>query len=139
MRTIKGPAIFIAQFIGDQEPFNNLTSICKWAKNLGYKAVQLPTNDLRFIDVQKAAESKTYADEIKGQVNACGLEISELSTHLQGQLVAVNPVYDELFDAFAPQQVKNNPAERQTNHANLLLGDELTLESTTKDSDNVTP
>jgi sugar phosphate isomerase/epimerase len=113
MRTIKGPAIFIAQFIGDQEPFNSLPSICKWAKNLGYKAVQLPTNDLRFIDVQKAAASKTYADEIKGIVNEAGLEISELSTHLQGQLVAVNPVYDDLFDAFAPQQYKNNPAERQ--------------------------
>ena len=103
MKTIKGPAIFIAQFIGDQEPFNNLTSICKWAKDLGYKGVQLPTNDSRFIDLQKAAESKTYADQIKGQVNDCGLEISELSTHLQGQLVAVNPVYDQLFDAFAPQ------------------------------------
>src|ERR1700740_2463287 len=113
MRTIKGPAIFIAQFIGDQEPFNNLTSICKWAKSLGYKAVQLPTNDLRFIDIQKAAESKTYADEIKGQVNDCGLEISELSTHLQGQLVAVPPAYDELFVAFAPQQVTNTRAERQ--------------------------
>src|SRR3569833_751058 len=113
MKTIKGPAIFLAQFIGDQEPFNNLPSICKWAKNLGYKAVQLPTNDLRFIDIQKAAASKTYADEIKGIVNEAGLEISEQSTHLQGQLVAVHPVYDELFDAFAPQQVKNNPAERQ--------------------------
>ncbi|MFI5161342.1 MAG: sugar phosphate isomerase/epimerase family protein [Sphingobacteriales bacterium] len=113
MRTIKGPAIFIAQFIGDEEPFNSLPSICKWAKGLGYKAVQLPTNDLRFIDVTKAAQSKTYADEIKGIVNEAGLEISELSTHLQGQLVAVNPVYDDLFDSFAPQQYKNNPAERQ--------------------------
>ncbi len=113
MKTIKGPAIFIAQFIGDQEPFNRLPSICKWAKNLGYKGVQLPTNDTRFIDLQKAAESKTYADEIKGIVNDAGLEITELSTHLQGQLVAVNPVYDELFDAFAPQEYKNNPKERQ--------------------------
>jgi len=113
MKTIKGPAIFLAQFIGDQEPFNSLPSICKWAKGLGYKGVQLPTNDARFIDLQKAAESKTYADEIKGIVNAAGLEITELSTHLQGQLVAVNPVYDELFDAFAPQAYKNNPAERQ--------------------------
>src|SRR3569833_2897598 len=112
MRTFKGPAIFLAQFIGDQEPFNNLTSICKWAKGLGYKAVQLPTNDLRFIDVHKAAESKTYADEIRGQVADCGLEISELSTHLQGQLVAVYPVYDELFDAFAPDQYNNNPKDR---------------------------
>lgn len=113
MRTIKGPAIFLAQFIGDQEPFNNLQSICKWAKSLGYKGVQLPTNDTRFIDLQKAAESKTYADEIKGIVNGQGLEITELSTHLQGQLVAVNPVYDELFDAFAPQAYKNNPSARQ--------------------------
>jgi sugar phosphate isomerase/epimerase len=113
MRTIKGPAIFLAQFIGDQEPFNNLQSICKWAKSLGYKGVQLPTNDTRFIDLQKAAESKTYADEIKGVVNEQGLEITELSTHLQGQLVAVNPVYDELFDAFAPQAYKNNPSARQ--------------------------
>ena len=66
MTTIKGPAIFIAQFIGDTAPFNSLESICKWAAGLGYKGVQLPTNDARFIDLQKAAESKTYADEIKG-------------------------------------------------------------------------
>ncbi|MEB0276833.1 hypothetical protein QN376_19805, partial [Cryobacterium sp. 5B3] len=71
----------------------------------------MPTNDLRFIDLQKAADSKTYADEIKGIVNEAGLEITELSTHLQGQLVAVNPAYDSLFDAFAPAQVKGNPAE----------------------------
>jgi sugar phosphate isomerase/epimerase len=113
MTTIKGPAIFIAQFIGDVEPFNNLESICKWAASLGYKGVQLPTNDARFIDLQKAAESKTYADEIKGIVNAAGLEITELSTHLQGQLVAVNPVYDSLFDAFAPEAYRSNPAARQ--------------------------
>ncbi len=49
----------------------------------------------------------------KSGFNACGLEITELSTHLQGQLVAVNPVYDSLFDAFAPDQFKNNPSERQ--------------------------
>lgn len=113
MRTIKGPAIFIAQFIGDKEPFNSLPSICKWAAGLGYKAVQLPTGDPRFIDLQKAAESQTYADEIKGIVNEAGLEISELSTHLQGQLVAVNPVYDSLFDGFAPEHLRGNPKARQ--------------------------
>ncbi|AYL94804.1 sugar phosphate isomerase/epimerase family protein [Mucilaginibacter celer] len=113
MTTIKGPAIFIAQFIGDTAPFNSLESICRWAAGLGYKGVQLPTNDARFIDLQKAAESKTYADEIKGIVNAAGLEITELSTHLQGQLVAVNPVYDDLFDGFAPEHLRGNPAERQ--------------------------
>ena len=113
MTTIKGPAIFLAQFIGDQAPFDSLAGICAWAKSLGYKGVQLPTSDPRFIDLQKAAESKTYADEIRGIVNAAGLEITELSTHLQGQLVAVNPAYDQLFDGFAPEAYRNNPQARQ--------------------------
>lgn len=113
MTTLKGPAIFIAQFIGDTAPFNSLEAICKWAADLGFKGVQLPTGDPRFIDLQKAAESKTYADEIKGKVNAAGLEITELSTHLQGQLVAVNPVYNQLFDGFAPEQYRSNPGARQ--------------------------
>ncbi len=113
MKTIKGPGIFIAQFIGDEAPFNSLKSICQWAKDKGFVGVQLPTQDARFIDLQKAAESKTYADELKGTVNSFGLDITELSTHLQGQLVAVNPAYDALFDAFAPEQFRNNPRARQ--------------------------
>jgi sugar phosphate isomerase/epimerase len=112
MTTIKGPGIFLAQFLGDEAPFNNLESICKWAKSLGYAGVQIPTWDPRCIDLQKAAESKTYADEIKGLINSCGLEITELSTHLQGQLVAVNPAYDLLFDGFAPASVHNNAKAR---------------------------
>jgi sugar phosphate isomerase/epimerase len=112
MKTIKGPGIFIAQFIGNEAPFNDLKSICQWAKDLGFTGVQLPTLDDRFIDLKKAAESKTYSDELKGLVNECGLEITELSTHLQGQLVAVNPAYDVLFDGFAPQQFRNNPKAR---------------------------
>ncbi|WP_022826147.1 sugar phosphate isomerase/epimerase family protein [Hymenobacter norwichensis] len=113
MKTIKGPGIFLAQFIGDQAPFNNLESICAWASSQGYKGVQLPTTDSRFIDLKLAAESQTYADELKGKVQAAGLEITELSTHLQGQLVAVNPVYDQLFDGFAPEAVRGNPVARQ--------------------------
>ncbi len=112
MTTIKGPGIFLAQFMGDAAPFNNLKSICLWAEALGYKAVQIPTWDCRCIDLQKAAESKTYADEIKAIVNDCGLEISELSTHLQGQLVAVHPAYDTLFDGFAPEHLRGNPKAR---------------------------
>ena len=112
MTTIKGPGIFLAQFLGDEAPFNSLESICKWAKSLGYAGVQIPTWDPRCIDLQKAAESKTYADEIKGLVNSCGLEITELSTHLQGQLVAVNPAYDLQFDSFAPASVHNNSKAR---------------------------
>ena len=111
MKTIKGPGIFLAQFLGDTPPFNDLKSICDWAKSLGFKGVQIPA-DARIIDLQKCAESKTYADELKGLVNGCGLEITELSTHLQGQLVAVHPAYDTLFDGFAPEQYRNNPKAR---------------------------
>lgn len=113
MKTIKGPAIFLAQFMGPDVPFNNLKSICQWAKGLGYAGVQIPTWDPGYFDLKKAAESKTYADEIKGLVNDCGLEITELSTHLQGQLVAVNPVYDLQFDGFAPAEYHKNPSARQ--------------------------
>ncbi len=112
MTTIKGPGIFLAQFMGDAAPFNSLESICKWAASLGFKGVQIPTWDARCIDLQKAAESKTYADEIKGIVATAGLEITELSTHLQGQLVAVHPAYDVMFDGFAPENVRGNAKAR---------------------------
>src|SRR6476660_5741210 len=112
MTTLKGPGIFLAQFMGDQPPFNDLRSICNWAKSLGFVGVQIPTWDNRCIDLQKAAESKTYADEVKGVVNDAGLQITELSTHLQGQLVAVHPAYDTLFDGFAPENVRGNPKAR---------------------------
>lgn len=113
MTTLLGPAIFLAQFISDEAPFNNLDAICRWASDLGFRGIQLPTTDASFIDLKSAAESKTYADDLKGKVNSYGLEITELSTHLQGQLVAVNPVYDTLFDAFAPEQLRNNPTARK--------------------------
>lgn len=113
MTTIQGPAIFLAQFMGDKAPFNSLDAICQWAASLGYKGVQIPTWDSSYFDLQKAAESKTYAEEIKGLVNSHGLQITELSTHLQGQLVAVHPAYDTLFDGFAPEHLRNNPKGRQ--------------------------
>lgn len=112
MTTVKGPAIFLAQFLGDKPPFNELKSICQWAKSLGFVGVQIPTWDARCIDLQKAAESKTYADELKDLINSCGLEITELSTHLQGQLIAVHPAYNELFDGFAPANVHGNAKAR---------------------------
>ncbi len=112
MQTIKGPAIFLAQFIGDKVPFNTLDNLCQWAAGLGYKAIQIPTWESRLIDLQKAARSKTYCDELKGKIASYGLEISELSTHLQGQLVAVNPAYDLMFDNFAPEECKGNPKAR---------------------------
>ncbi|WP_109830415.1 sugar phosphate isomerase/epimerase family protein [Reichenbachiella versicolor] len=112
MKTIKGPAIFLAQFMGDESPFNNLKNICEWVAGLGYKAVQLPAWDSRVIDIEKAGQSKDYCDDIKGIVNEAGLEVSELATHLQGQLVAVHPAYDSMFDGFAPESVHGNPEAR---------------------------
>ena len=112
MKTIKGPGLFLAQFMGDKAPFNDLSSICKWAASLGFKGVQIPTWDARCIDLEKAAKSKTYAQEIQGIVKEAGLEITELSSHLQGQLVAVHPAYDAQFDGFAPAEVRGNPKAR---------------------------
>jgi sugar phosphate isomerase/epimerase len=111
-KTIKGPGIFLAQFADDKAPFNTIDSICEWAASLGYKGIQIPTWDKRLIDLQRLAESKTYADEYKGRINAYGLQITELSTHLQGQLVAVHPAYNDMFDGFAPEQLRGNPAAR---------------------------
>jgi sugar phosphate isomerase/epimerase len=113
MKTIKGPAIFLAQFAGDNAPFNTLDNICAWAAKLGYKGVQIPTWDARLFDLKRAAESKTYADSIRGIVAKHGLAITELSTHLQGQLVAVHPAYDIAFDGFAPPELRGNPKARQ--------------------------
>lgn len=112
MKTIKGPAIFLAQFMGDEAPFDNLKTICQWAAGHGYAGVQLPGWDSRCIDLKKAAESKDYCDELKETVESCGLQITEISTHLQGQLVAVHPAYNELFDGFAPKAVRGKPKER---------------------------
>jgi sugar phosphate isomerase/epimerase len=113
MKTIKGPGIFLAQFAGDAAPFNDLASIAKWAAELGYKGVQIPTWDARLFDLKLAAESKAYCDEILGVLAGEGLALTELSTHLQGQLVAVHPAYDSLFDSFAPRAVQGDPVARQ--------------------------
>jgi sugar phosphate isomerase/epimerase len=109
---MKGPAIFLAQFMGDEAPFNNLKDICEYMAGLGYKGVQIPTWDSRCVDLQKLADSKDYADEIKGVVEQCGLQITELASHLQGQLVAVHPAYDAMFDGFASAEVRNDPQAR---------------------------
>lgn len=110
--TIKGPAIFLAQFAGDQAPFNSWAGITAWAGKLGYKGVQVPSWDARLFDLEKAATSTTYCDELIGVAKQNGIAISELSTHLQGQLVAVHPAYDEQFDCFAPEKVRGNSQAR---------------------------
>ena len=113
MTAMRGPGIFLAQFASDAAPFNSLPAITKWAAGLGYKGVQIPTWDRRLFDLDLCAESQTYADEVVGVCFEAGVEITELSTHLQGQLVAVNPAYDAAFEAFAPEAVKGNRQARQ--------------------------
>ena len=113
MRTIKGPGLFLAQFAGDEAPYNALEPIARWAKECGYDGVQVPTFDPRLIDLQQAARSKDYCDEIIGRLRDAGVQLTELSAHLQGQLVAAHPAYDELLDGFAPQDVRGDPAARQ--------------------------
>jgi len=113
MKTIKGPALFLAQFAGDEAPFNSWDSITKWAADCGYNGVQVPSWDARLIDLARAAESRDYCDEFKGVAGANGIEVTELSTHLQGQLVAVHPAYDEAFEGFADPSVRGNPKARQ--------------------------
>jgi len=87
MKTVKGPAIFLAQFMGDVAPYNSLEGICQWVANLGYKGIQIPTWESRLIDLEMASTSKTYCDDLKSKVASYGLEITELSTHLQGQFI----------------------------------------------------
>ena len=121
MRTLKGPAIFLAQFAADEAPFNTLDSIAKWAAGLGFKGVQIPTWDDRLIDLAQAADSRSYCDDLRATLDKHGLQATELSTHLQGQLVAVHPAYDTLFDAFAAPDVRGKPDARQRWAVDQLL------------------
>ncbi len=113
MKSIKGPAIYLAQYAGDAAPFNTFESICGWAASLGFKGVQIPAWDARMIDIAKAAESKSYCDDLHAAADKHGVAITELASHLQGQLVAVHPAYDDGLDAFAAPHVRGNPAARQ--------------------------
>jgi sugar phosphate isomerase/epimerase len=110
MKTIKGPAIFLAQFASDEAPFDNLQSITAWAADLGYRGIQIPTWDQRLFDLERAANSQSYCDDINAICEDAGVVITELSTHLQGQLVAVHPAYSSLFGSFAPDHVRHDPA-----------------------------
>ncbi|SEN46325.1 Sugar phosphate isomerase/epimerase [Sphingomonas gellani] len=112
MTGMKGPAIFLAQFLGDAAPFDTLDHLAEWASGLGYVGVQIPC-DPRLIDLKAAAESKDYCDDLRGRLARFGVEPTELSTHIQGQLVAVHPAYDALFDGFAPAELHGKPAARQ--------------------------
>ena len=113
MKTMKGPGLFLAQFVGDEAPFDTLDGLAGWAADCGYIGLQVPTGDMRLMDVGLAATSRDYAQELAGRLGAHGTVFTELSAHLQGQLVAVHPAYDLLFDGFAPEAVRGRPQARQ--------------------------
>ena len=113
MKTILGPAIFLAQFADDQAPFNSLDGMAHWASQLGFVGVQIPSWDSRLFNLKAAAESRDYCDEVLGILDGAGVKLTELSTHLQGQLVASNPAYDAMLDGFAPAGLAGRPKEQQ--------------------------
>src|SRR5210317_1668030 len=110
MKTIKGPAIFLAQFMQEEAPFNSLDGITSWAADLGYKGIQLPVWEDRLIDLKLASTSQAYCDELKGRVESKGLELVELAAYLQGQVMAIHPAYETMFDVFYPKGL--TPKER---------------------------
>ncbi|KAF3403614.1 hypothetical protein F1880_009702 [Penicillium rolfsii] len=116
---IKGPGIAVAQYVSDVAPFNSLEGIVKWAASLGYQGLQIPV-DKRLIDIQKAATDQTYCDSILAVFAKHGVHLTELASHLQGQLIAVHPAYDTLCDTIAPHHVHGDRAAR-TNWARQVL------------------
>lgn len=112
MKTIKGPGLFLAQFAGDEAPFDTWDGVTRWAAECGYKGVQVPVWDTRLVDLDRLATSKDYCDEWAGQARENGVEVSDLSTHVLGQLVAVHPAYDSWVDGFAAPEVQGKPRER---------------------------
>jgi len=121
MKTIKGPAVFLAQFASDEAPYNSLDGMVRWAARLGFKGVQIPTWDRRLFDLQSAAESQDYCHEVLGLVQQVGLEVTELASHLQGQLVATHPAYDTAFAGFAPPELAHDAKARQAWAVQQLL------------------
>nr|WP_111298566.1 sugar phosphate isomerase/epimerase [Paracoccus saliphilus] len=113
MKTIKGPGLFLAQFAGPAAPFDSFDRITAWAADCGYLGVQVPSAQASLIDLDLAATSAVYCDELSGQARANGVQITELSAHVQGQLVAVHPAFDAAFDGFSPAHVRGNPKARQ--------------------------
>jgi sugar phosphate isomerase/epimerase len=95
--------------------------MARWAASRGFKGIQIPSWDGRLFDLQRAAESQDYCDEVLGLVGQLGLEVTELSTHLQGQLVATHPAYDTAFADFAPAELSQDAKGRQAWAVQQLL------------------
>src|SRR5579872_5942459 len=101
-KCMKGPGIFLAQFLREKAPFNALESIARWAAGLGYRGVQIPCWDPRTIDLDQAALSRAYCDDYRARLQSAGVVITDLAAYLQGQVLAMHPAYETLYQAFHP-------------------------------------
>ncbi len=99
---IRGPGLFLAQFLADQPPYDSLKAIGAWAASLGYRGVQIPTWDTRVLDLPLASESQDYCDAQREALAEHDLEVIELASYLQGQVMAMHPAYEKLFQPFYP-------------------------------------
>lgn len=111
-RTMRGPGLFISQFIGAQPPFDTLTGLAEWARGLGFKALQIPLSDPRLKDLAGLPDEEALA-RIESVVSQAGLVVSEIAAQRSGQLLAVHPAYDETMDVLAAPDVRGRPAARQ--------------------------
>jgi sugar phosphate isomerase/epimerase len=111
-KTIRGPGLFISQFIGAEPPFDRLGDLAAWARDLGFKALQIPIADPRLKDLAGLSEKDTVA-RIEAVISKTGLAISEIAAQRSGQLLAVHPAYDETMDILVSPEVRGRPAARQ--------------------------
>jgi transketolase N-terminal domain/subunit/sugar phosphate isomerase/epimerase len=100
---MRGPAVFLAQLLRDEPPFDRLESIAEWVGQAGFVGVQIPTWDARAFDLDRAAASQAYCDEYRGKLAEAGLQVTELGAQVQGQLLALHPALEYPFQLFFPR------------------------------------
>lgn len=120
-RTIRGPGLFISQFVGADPPFDTLAGLAEWAAEIGFKALQVPVSDSRLKDLAGLSDDAAVA-KIEAVMSKAGLVVSEIAAQRSGQLLAVHPAYDETMDVMAAPDVRGNPAARQQRAGQDLRG-----------------
>jgi len=108
-KQIKGPGIFLAQFIRPEAPYNSLDGLCRWVSSLGYRGVQIPAwESPDLINLDLASESESYCDDFLGKLKNHQLELTELNAALAGQVMAIHSAYEVSFQPFYPEGLNDN-------------------------------
>lgn len=104
---LKGPAIFLAQ--GWKKPgWTTLEECARTAASLGYKGLQGFLWGGGPIDVELAAQSTTYCEDIQATATGAGCSIVELADHCDSQLVSCSPTYARLHAWPAPEAIRRD-------------------------------